>query len=128
MGVVALPLDFDIFLRSGSTTNPEMAACDHGTASNSKCERTTVENSQVRMMSCACGRRSIGKTAANSSGSVSQPEATCGDSDDVAQVSITSGSATNPPGTPRCSSVKPGGTSDDGSTGSDASSARIGAE
>src|ERR671928_355034 len=128
MGVVALPFDFDIFLRSGSTTNPEMAACDHGTASNSKCERTTVENSQVRMMSCACGRRSIGKTCANSSGSVSQPDATCGDSDDVAQVSITSGSPTNPFGSPRCDSSKPGGTSDDGSTGSDASSARIGAE
>src|SRR5919205_4285764 len=78
------------------------------------------------MMSCACGRRSIGKTAANSSGSVSQPEATCGDSDDVAQVSMTSGSAMNPPGSPRWSSVKPGGTSDDGSTGSDASSATIG--
>src|SRR4051794_10630729 len=103
-----------------------MAACDHGTAPNSKCERTTVENSQVRMMSCACGRRSIGKTAANSSGSVSQPEATCGDSDDVAQVSMTSGSAMNPPGLPRCDSSKPSGTSDDGSTGSDDSGARIG--
>src|SRR3954467_6727040 len=128
MGVTTLPFDFDIFLRSGSTTNPEIAACDHGTVSNSKCDRTTVENSQVRMMSCACGRRSIGKTAANRSGSVSQPEATCGDSDDVAQVSMTSGSAMNPPGFPRCDSSKPGGTSDDGSTGSAASSARIGAE
>src|SRR4051794_1384471 len=126
MGVVALPLDFDIFLRSGSTTNPEIVACDHGTAPNSKCERTTVENSQVRMMSCACGRWSIGKTCAKSSGSVSQPEATCGDSDDVAQVSMTSGSAMNPPGLLRCVSVKPAGTSDDGSTGSDDSGARIG--
>src|SRR5215203_2606301 len=119
IGVVALPFDFDIFLRSGSTTKPEMVACDHGTVPNSRCERTTVENSQVRMMSCACGRWSIGNTAANSSGSVSQPDATCGDSDDVAQVSITSGSPVNPPGTPRCDSPKPGGTSDDGSTGSD---------
>src|SRR3954462_14597098 len=128
MGVVALPFDFDIFLRSGSTTKPEIAACDHGTVPNSKCERTTVENSQVRMMSCACGRRSIGKIAANSSGSVSQPDATCGDSDDVAQVSMTSGSAMNPPGLPRWSSVNPSGTSDDGSTGSADSGARSGAE
>src|SRR3954453_3505909 len=103
-----------------------MVVWDHGTARNSKCDRTTVENSQVRMMSCACGRWSIGKTCANSSGSVSQPEATCGDSDEVAQVSMTSGSAMKPPGTPRWSSVKPAGTSDDGSTGSDSSGARIG--
>src|SRR5919199_6874953 len=126
MGVVALPFDFDIFLRSGSTTKPEIVACDHGTAPNSKCERTTVENSQVRMMSCACGRRSIGKTAANNSGSVSHPEATCGDSDEVAQVSITSGSAMKPPGLPRWFSVKPSGTSEDGSTGSADSGATIG--
>src|SRR3954471_20630997 len=105
-----------------------MAACDHGTAPNSKCERTTVENSHVRMMSCACGRRSIGKTAANSSGPVSQADATCGDSDDVAHVSITSGSPMNPSGAPRCDSEKPGGTSDDGSTGSESSAARIGEE
>src|SRR3712207_8161918 len=78
------------------------------------------------MMSWACGRWSIGKTCANSSGSVSQPEATCGDSDDVAQVSMTSGSAMKPPGTPRWSSEKPGGTSDDGSTGSDSSGASRG--
>src|ERR687885_2320472 len=126
MGVVALPFDFDIFLRSGSTTKPEIAACDHGTVPNSKCDRTTVENSQVRMMSCACGRWSIGKTCANSSGSLPQPEATWGDSDEVAQVSMTSGSAMNPPGTPRCDSSKPGGTSEDGSTGSASSAARIG--
>src|SRR3954464_14029900 len=126
MGVVAFPFDFDIFLRSGSTTKPEIVACDHGTAPNSKCDRTTVEKSQVRMMSCACGRWSIGKTFANSSGSVSQPEATCGDRDEVAQVSMTSGSAMNPPGLPRWLSVKPAGTSEDGSTGSDSSGARIG--
>src|SRR3954470_18296417 len=103
-----------------------MPALRHGTQPYSKCERTTVENSQVRMMSCAWGRRSIGKTWPNSSGSVSQPEATWGDRDDVAQVSMTSGSAMKPPGSPRWDSVKPGGTSDDGSTGSEASSATIG--
>src|SRR5215212_10860920 len=126
MGVVALPLDLDIFLRSGSTTKPEIVACVQGTVPCSKCERTTVENSQVRMMSCACGRWSIGKTCANSSGSVSQPDATCGDRDDVAQVSMTSGSAMKPPGLLRWLSVKPAGTSDEGSTGSDDSGARIG--
>src|SRR3954469_4533462 len=107
---------------------PEIVAGDRGAVPNSKGERTTVENSQVRMMSCACGRWSIGKTCANSSGSVSQPEATCGDSDDVAQVSMTSGSAMNPPGLLRWVSVNPPGTSDDGSTGSDSSGARIGSE
>src|ERR687884_1724396 len=126
MGVTTLPLDFDIFLRSGSTTKPEIVACVHGTVPCSKCERTTVENSQVRMMSWACGRWSIGKTCANSSGSVSQPEATCGDSDEVAQVSMTSGSPMKPFGWPRCDSSNPGGTSSDGSTGRVDSAARMG--
>src|SRR5215218_3811569 len=31
VGTTTLPLDFDIFLRSGSTTKPEIAACDQGT-------------------------------------------------------------------------------------------------
>jgi hypothetical protein len=104
VGTTTLPLDLLIFLRSGSTTNPEMAACDHGTVPCSKWARTTVENSQVRMMSCACGRRSIGNVSANSSGSRSQPQAICGDSDEVAQVSITSGSPVKPPGLSRWSS------------------------
>ena len=64
-----------------------------------------VENSQVRMMSWAWGRRSIGNTRANRSGSSSQPPAICGVSDEVAQVSMTSGSPTNPPGSPRWSGV-----------------------
>ncbi len=55
IGVTTLPLLFDIFLRSGSSTHPEMAASVHGSASNSKCDRTMVENSQVRMISNACG-------------------------------------------------------------------------
>ena len=61
-GRSALPLDLPIFLRSGSRMQPEIIACDHGTTPCSKCERTTRENSQVRMMSCACVHRSIGKT------------------------------------------------------------------
>ena len=55
-------------------------------------------------MSCACGRRSIGNVCAKSSGSRSQPVTSCGDTDEVAQVSITSGSPTKPPGWPRCAS------------------------
>ena len=78
------------------------------------------------MISCAWVLRSIGKVRANRSSSRSQPQTMCGLIDDVAQVSITSGSPVKPPGTPRWSSVKPGAGSEDGSTGSDASSATIG--
>ena len=85
-----------------------------------------MENSQVRMMSWPCGRMSIGKVRANRSGSRSQPHTICGVSDEVAQVSSTSGSAMKPPGSPRCDSSKPGGACEAGSTGSEASSARIG--
>ena len=123
-----LPFDFDIFLRSGSRTQPEIAALRQGRASCRKWARTTVENSQVRMISWACGRTSIGKTRSKRSGSSCQPPAICGESDEVAQVSITSGSPAKPPGSPRCSGVKPGGVSDDGSIGSAGSSARIGLE
>ena len=60
--MTTLPLDFDIFLRSGSSTQPEMAASLHGSSCSSSSERSTVVNSQVRMMSCACGRTSKGNT------------------------------------------------------------------
>ena len=96
--MTTFPFDLDIFLRSGSSTQPEMAASDHGSAPCSSSERTTVENSQVRMISWAWGRRSMGKTRANRSGSSSHPPAICGVSDEVAQVSMTSGSPTKPPG------------------------------
>ena len=59
-----------------------------GSTPCSRWARTTVANSQVRMISWACGRRSIGKTRANRSGSVSQPPTICGVSDEVAQVSM----------------------------------------
>src|SRR3954452_23990804 len=78
------------------------------------------------MMSCACGRRSIGNTRASRSASSSQPPAICGDSDDVAHVSMMSGSATKPPGLPRWDSSYPSGQSLDGSTGSYDSSGSIG--
>ena len=82
-----------------------MAVCAHGSDPCSRYERSTVENSQVRMMSCACGRSDIGNTFANSSASSTQPAAICGVSDEVAQVSMTSGSPTKPFGWPRCASV-----------------------
>ena len=55
---------------------------------------------------------SMGKIASNSLRSdpspspprTGHPAAICGDSDDVAHVSMMSGSATNPPGFPRCDS------------------------
>ena len=59
-GVTTLPLDLDIFLRSGSRIHPLRAQWPHGAVSASKWERTAVENSQVRMMSWAWGRRSMG--------------------------------------------------------------------
>jgi hypothetical protein len=101
--VTTLPFDFDIFLRSGSRIQPEIAALRQGASPWSNSPRTTVENSQVLMMSWACGRTSIGNTRSNRSGSSGCPPAICGDSDDVAQVSITSGSAVKPPGWSRCS-------------------------
>ena len=73
------------------------------------------------MISCDCGRRSIGNTRANRSSSVPQRPAISGVSDEVAQVSITSGSPMNPPGTPRCDSAYPGAGSAAGSTGSTSS-------
>ena len=105
VGTTTLPLDLLIFLRSGSTTKPEMAARRHGSSSCSKWARTTRENSHVRMMSWACGARSIGNVRFQSSSSRSQPQAICGVSEEVAQVSITSGSPMKPPGTPRWSGV-----------------------
>ncbi len=102
--MTTFPFDFDIFLRSGSRIHPDRAALAHGTVSNSKFERTTVENSQVRMISWACGRMSIGKVRANRSSSSHHPHAICGVSDDVAHVSKMSGSPTNPLGWPRCAS------------------------
>ena len=82
-----------------------MVVCLQGTVWCSWCERSRVENSQVRMISGPWGRRSIGKVAAKRSGLSSHPQAIWGLTDEVAQVSMTSGSPTNPPGLPRWSSV-----------------------
>ena len=104
MGVTTLvPFDFEIFLWSLSRIQPLMVACLQGRVSCSRCERSRVAKSQVRMISGPCGRRSIGKVAANSAGSSSHPQAIWGVTDEVAQVSMTSGSPREPPGTPRCS-------------------------
>ena len=101
VGTTTLPLDLLIFLRSGSMTKPETRAWVHGTVWFSKWARTTRLNSQVRMMSWAWVHRSIGKTRSNRSGSDSQPPAICGVSEEVAQVSMTSGSPRKPFGLPR---------------------------
>ena len=87
-----------------NNVKPEIEAFRHGTVPPSSCARSIVENSQVRMMSCPWGRTSYGNTRSNSSGSASHLPASCGVSDEVAQVSITSSSPWNPPGTPRCDS------------------------
>ncbi|ARX87728.1 hypothetical protein SMD44_07210 [Streptomyces alboflavus] len=100
-GVTALPFDFDIFLRSGSRIHPEIAVCRQGSVSCPVWARRTVANSQVRMISWACGRRSIGKRRANRSGSASCRPAICGVSEEVAQVSMTSGSPVKPCGLSR---------------------------
>jgi hypothetical protein len=120
-GTTALPLDLENFFRSGSRMKPEIIACDHGATWFSKCERTTRLKSQVRMMSWACVHRSIGKTRPHRSSSVSQPPAMCGVSEEVAHVSITSGSPMKPPGLPRWSWSYPCGASVDGSIGSSSS-------
>ena len=98
MGTTTLPLDLDIFFRSGSTTKPEMVAVRHGRQECSRWDRTTRLNSQVLMMSCASGAMSIGKVRLHNCSSRDQPHAICGVSELVAQVSITSGSAVKPPG------------------------------
>ncbi len=126
IGVTTLPFDFDIFLRSGSSTHPLIVVAAHGNPPCSKRERTTVSNNHVRMISGPCGRRSIGNVRSNRSGSSSHPVTICGVSDEVAHVSMTSGSSTKPPGRPRWSAVKPGGRSEEGSTGRSASAGTIG--
>jgi len=85
-----------------------------------------VENSQVRMMSWPCGRRSMGNTASNTGLPPTQSPAICGVSEEVAHVSMTSASPMNPPGAPRCDSTKPSGTSVLGSMGRRDSSTTIG--
>ena len=51
IGVTTLPLDLDIFLRSGSRIHPDSTVVCHGSAPFSKYARTTEENNQVRMIS-----------------------------------------------------------------------------
>src|ERR1700722_17865867 len=51
MGVITLPLDLDIFLRSGSRIQPLMEVSRHGSVPCSKWARSTVEESQVLIIS-----------------------------------------------------------------------------
>ena len=71
--MTTLPSLFDIFLRSGSRIQPEIAASAHGRQPCSWWLRTTLPNSHVRMMSWDCGRMSMGNTLANRSGSSTHP-------------------------------------------------------
>ena len=68
----------------------------------------------------------MGKVRANRSGSRSQPVAIWGVSDDVAQVSMMSGSPMKPPGWPRWASSNPAGVWLVGSMGSSDSSGTTG--
>ena len=57
----------------GRATQPEIMRASTGACRARSAPARRVENSQVRMISCAWGRRSIGKTRSNRSGSSSQP-------------------------------------------------------
>ena len=120
-GTTTLPLDFDIFLWSGSRIQPDSVALAHGRQWFSRSARSIVLNSQVRMMSWPCGRKSIGnvdlKNRSFSSPGSAHFVTICGVSDDVAQVSMMSGSAMKPFGWSRWSSPYPSGTSMVGSIG-----------
>ncbi len=93
-----------------------------------------MANSQVRMMSCAWGRMSMGNSLGQtgssptvpSSATRRQPPAICGLTEEVAQVSRTSGSPTKPPGAPRWDSSYPAGACEAGSTGRSDSAGVIG--
>ncbi len=69
------------------------------------------------MISWPCGRRSIGNSRSNRAGSSPKPPAISGVSEEVAQVSNTSGSPAKPPGRPRSAAVKLSGASTAGSIG-----------
>ena len=105
--MTTLPFDFDIFLRSGSRIQPEIAALRPRQARRARgAARTTVENSQVRMISWRLRAQVHREDAREQVGVVAPSRAAiCGVSDDVAQVSMTSGSPMKPPGSPRWSSV-----------------------
>jgi hypothetical protein len=91
-GVTTLPFDFDIFLRSGSSTQPEIAALVHGSdvvlEMRAQHGREQPGADDVVRLRPQVHREDAGEQV----GSSSQPPAICGVSDEVAQVSITSGS------------------------------------
>ncbi len=124
--MTTLPLDFDIFLRSGSRIQPLMAASCHGSHAELEVRahhrREQPGADDVLSLRAKVHREHPGEQVVVDV----QPPAICGDSDDVAQVSITSGSPMNPPGWPRWDSSYPAGQSLDGSTGSADSSGTSG--
>ena len=103
IGVTTLPLDFDIFLSFGSRTHPLRVVSCQGRASCSRWDRSVVEKSHVLddlgPLRPQAHREGRGERA----GSSPHTHAICGVSDEVAQVSMMSGSPRNPPGTPRWS-------------------------
>ena len=125
IGVTTFPFDLLIFFRSGSRIQPLILAFFQGNEFSSKWLLTTVENNQVLMISWDWGRKSIGKIRLKRSLSNSQEPAICGVSEEVAQVSITSGSPINPFGLFLCDSSNPIGASLWGSIGNWFSSGTI---
>jgi hypothetical protein len=68
IGVITLPFDFDIFLRSGrgSSRRSHVAPGDLALVHPGLHDRVEA---QVRMISCACGRMSNGKCSGGASSS-----------------------------------------------------------
>ena len=121
-GVTTLPLDFDIFLRSGSTMKPEMPALRprHDAVLELGAQHGREQPGADDVLALAAQR--VGEHELEQLVVAPQPPAICGVSDEVAQVSMMSSSPSKPPGMPRCDSSKPLGACDDGSTGRSPSS------
>src|ERR1700689_2435451 len=114
----------DSFLPCSLRPQPEISAVRHGTRPKSSSDCTTEEKSQVLMISNASTRSDIGA----SPGSVpprAHPSLICGVSDDVIQVSITSGSGVRS-ADPQDGQDAAGGAAASGSTGRSCSRASTG--
>ena len=124
--MTTLPRDFDIFLRSGI----EHPARDRGIGPRQRVVfdvRAQDRREQPGPDDVVGLRAQVHrKHAPEQSSSSPACPAICGVSEEVAHVSITSGSPTKPPGGPRWAASYPAGTSVEGSTGSASSRAAIG--
>ena len=105
MGVTTLPFDFDIFLRSGSRTQPG----DGGVGPRQRPVLEVGADDRREQPGAddlvGLGTKVHGEPAAEEVGVVDPPGGDLGVSDDVAHVSMTSGSPMKPPGWPRWSAV-----------------------